>query len=89
MTSDIEQIQSVVTDVEAAMEAKDVTRLLARYTADAVKFDLAPPLRRVGPEVHDVEGLAKWFAGFDGPVSYQETDLEITAGEAVAFCHSL
>ena len=89
MTSDIEQIQSVVTDVEAAMETKDVTRLLARYTADAVRFDLAPPLRHVGPEVHDAEGTAKWFAGFDGPVYYKVTDLEITAGEDVAFCHSL
>jgi len=89
MTSDIEQIQSVVTDVEAAMQTKDVARLLARYTADVVKFDLAPPLSRVGPEANDAEALAKWFAGFDGPVYYQVTDLEITAGEDVAFCHSL
>jgi len=86
MTSDIEQIHAVVTDVEAAMETKDVTRLLARYTADAVKYDLAPPLRHSG---NDPEGLARWFAGFDGPVYYKVTDLEITAGEDVAFCHGL
>ncbi|MCS7477338.1 YybH family protein [Umezawaea endophytica] len=86
MTSDIEQIQTVVKDVEAAMAAKDAARLAARCTADVVRFDLAPPLRHVGP---DVEGTAKWFAGFDGPVGYEVVDLEITAGEDVAFCHAL
>jgi len=86
MTSDIEQIRAVVKDVEGAMETRDATRLVARYTADVVQFDLAPPLRHVGP---DAEGVAKWFTGFDGPVGYEVTDLEITAGEDVAFCHGL
>lgn len=89
MTSDVEQIQTVVKDVEAAMEAKDVDRLLARYTADAVTFDLAPPLRRAGQAALDAEGLAAWLAGFDGPVHYAVVDLEVTAGEDVAFCHAL
>ncbi|WNV88489.1 nuclear transport factor 2 family protein [Umezawaea sp. Da 62-37] len=89
MNDDIEQIRALVTGVEAAMEAKDAELLLSRYTADAVTFDLAPPLRHVGPEVHDVEGREKWFSTFDGPVYYKVTDLEITAGEDVAFCHGL
>jgi ketosteroid isomerase-like protein len=54
-----------------------------------VTFTLAPPLRHTAPEIHDADQLRSWFAGFDGPIGYEIRDLTVTAGEDVAFCHSL
>lgn len=71
------------------MRAGDADRLVARYAPGAVTFTLAPPLRYAGPEVHDPDALRAWFASFDGPVEYEIRDLAVTAGEEVAFCHSL
>jgi len=31
----------------------------------------------------------EWLSSFEGPVSYENTDLDITVGGDVAFCHSL
>ena len=39
--------------------------------------------------MHDADGLRRWFSGFDGPIGYEVTDLAVTVGEGVAFCHSL
>jgi ketosteroid isomerase-like protein len=64
-------------------------RLVSRYAPDAVQFDLAPPLRHTGPELHDANGVRNWFAGFDGPIGLEIRHLTVTAGEDVAFCHSL
>ena len=72
-----------------AMRARDAGRLVSRYAPEIVSFGLAPPLRRTGPELHDVNGLRSWFAGFDGPIDHEIRDLTVTAGEDVAFCHGL
>jgi len=88
-SQDEAQIRQLIAEQETAMRAKDAERLIARYTPEAVKFDLAPPLRHTGAEVHDVDRLRSWFSGFDGPIEYEIRDLSVTAGEDVAFCHSL
>lgn len=54
-----------------------------------MSFDLAPPLQHAGPEVLDASVRRAWFAGFDGPIEFEVRDLAVTAGQDVAFCHSL
>jgi ketosteroid isomerase-like protein len=88
-SQDEAQIRQLMNDQETAMRARDAERLVSRYAPEAVKFDLAPPLRHTGPEVHDANGLRSWFSTFDGPIDYEIRDLTVTAGEDVAFCHSL
>lgn len=83
------QIRELLAGKEAAMRARDAERLVSRYAPGAVTFDLAPPLQHTGPEVRDADGLRSWFSGFDGPIGYEIRDLTVTAGEDVAFCHSL
>jgi ketosteroid isomerase-like protein len=83
------QIRQVMAELEIAMRAGDAERVVARYSPDVVKFDLAPPLRHLGSQVRDAAGLRAWFAGFDGPVDYEITELTTTIGDDVAFCHSL
>ena len=34
-------------------------------------------------------GSEPWFAGFDGPIDYEISDLTVTAGSDIAVCHSL
>ncbi len=88
-TQDEARIRELVTGQEAAMRERDAERLVAGYAPGAVKFDLAPPLRHVGPSVHDPDGVREWLSGFDGPIDFEIRDLDVTAGEDVAFCHSL
>lgn len=84
-----EEIRALVADLAAAMRAGDAEAVVALYTPDAVKYDLAPPLRHTGPEVHDVAGLRSWFAGFGGSVGFEVHELTVTAGDDVAFAYSL
>jgi uncharacterized protein (TIGR02246 family) len=83
------QIRELIGEQAIAMQARDAKRLASRYAPDIVKFDLAPPLQHTGPEVLDVSRLQSWLAGFDGPIDYEIRDLTVTAGEDVAFAHSL
>jgi len=88
-TRDEAQIRQLMAEQVTAMRARDAGRLVSRYAPEIVSFGLAPPLRRTGPELHDVNGLRSWFAGFDGPIDHEIRDLTVTAGEDVAFCHGL
>ncbi len=88
-SQDEAQIRQLMAEQETAMRARDAERLVARYAPEIVKFTLAPPLRHAGPEARDVNRLRSWFSGFDGPIDYEIRDLTVTAGEDVAFCHSL
>ena len=51
-----------------------------------VQFDLAPPLRTVG---NDPQGFKDWFATWRGQIGFGITELSVSAGEDVAFCHAL
>jgi PhnB protein len=81
-----DQIRGLVDDWARALRAKDVDGVMAHYTADSVTFDLAPPLISTGA---DAKGLQAWFSTWRGPLGYEIRDLNITAGDDMAFCHGL
>jgi len=81
------QIRELMTEWEAGMRTKDAKRLVARFTPGIVQFTLAPPLKQA--DADDPAELERWFAGFEDTLDYEVTELSITAGEDVAFCHSL
>jgi ketosteroid isomerase-like protein len=83
------QLRQMFADQQTAMRDRDADALVARYAPEAVKFDLAPPLANAGPTVRDADRLRQWFGGFDGPLDYEVTDLQVTVGDDLAFCHSL
>jgi PhnB protein len=80
------EVQAVIEDWADAMRAKDAARVVAHGTADFVQFSLAPPLIAAD---QDGKGLEQWFATWRGPIDYGVRDLRITAGNDVAFAHSL
>ena len=56
-SQDEAQIRQLMAQQETAMRERDAERLVSRYAPDAVLFDLAPPLRHIGPELHDANGV--------------------------------
>jgi ketosteroid isomerase-like protein len=80
------QIRSTIDSWAQAIRAKDAAGVSGQQTPDFVQFDFAPPLQTIGP---NPQGLQDWFATWRGPVGYELTELRVTAGEDVAFCHAL
>jgi ketosteroid isomerase-like protein len=84
-----EQILALLTDVAAAITAKDARRAVAHHAPDVVSFGLAPPLRGAGDEVRDPDGIESWFRTWDGPIGYDIAERVIEVGGDVAFGHGL
>jgi ketosteroid isomerase-like protein len=84
------QILTLRDKLTQALRQKDATAFAALYAPQTVMFVLSPPLQfKTGANAPGQTGIEAWFAGFEGPLHYQVQDLEITAGEQVAYCHSL
>lgn len=82
-------IRSLRDELTNAIRNKDADRLTSCFSADTVMFVLAPPLQFKGDEGPGKDGVKQWFDTFQGPIGYEIRDLRITAGDDVAFCHSL
>ena len=80
------QIQRVLDGWTESLRTKDIDRLWSRYAPDVLLVDLAQPLRRAVAGRRD---LAERFASWQGPITCELRDLEITVGHDVAFTHSL
>ncbi|HEV8720685.1 MAG TPA: SgcJ/EcaC family oxidoreductase [Candidatus Binatia bacterium] len=83
------QIRKLIDNWANALRAKDADGVVSQYTADNVKFTLAPPLQYTRDNPFGKQGLEQWFSSFQGPIGYEIRDLNITTGDDVAFCHSL
>jgi len=82
-------LRQLMDDQATAMRSRDADYLVSRYAADAVTFDLAPPLQNVGAGVHDTEARRAWFATFDGAIDYEIRDLSVLGGDDFAVCRSV
>jgi ketosteroid isomerase-like protein len=79
------QIAALLKGYSAAIRRKDARATVAFYTRDAVAYDLAPPLRLPASAVRDPDHLQQWFDTWDGPIVTETQDLEIVAGDDVAY----
>ena len=83
-------LRQLMDDQAAAMRARNADYLASRYAADAVAYDLAPPLQHGGDgSLRDVEPRRAWFATFDGPIDYEIRDLTVIGSNEFAVCRSL
>ncbi|HEY2018430.1 MAG TPA: nuclear transport factor 2 family protein [Bryobacteraceae bacterium] len=84
----VSQIRRLVNSWAEAVRNKDSAGLVANFAPDVLVFDLINPL-----EYDGLDALRKragqWLSSFEGPIEYEVRNLEITAGDDVAFCHSL
>jgi PhnB protein len=79
------EIRSVLDKWAAAIRKKDVDGVANQFSADSVRFYLAPPLQAIIPLR---ENLQSWFASFRGEISYEMRDLHIFVSNEVAYAHS-
>ena len=82
------QVRAVVDRIAAAIRDKDVDAVMAHYAPDIVAFDLLPPLQYRGAAMIR-KRLSQWLCSFQGEIGFDMRDVAITAGDDVAFCHSL
>ena len=66
MSDDETAIRALLLAREAAILRGDAAAALTAYAEDIVNFDLAPPLRMVGPAARDRDALQQWFDTWDG-----------------------
>lgn len=83
------QIRTLVEKWAQAVRDGDMDGVLAQHTDDIVMFDVPPPLQTKGIPAYKKQ----WELFFDyspgGDGSFDLTDLDIYAGDTVAYCHAL
>ena len=84
-----DQIRQIVEDLGNALRTKDADRAVSYYAAENVMFILAPPLQYTPANSPGKKGVEEWFSTFEGPLGFEMRDLNIAAGDDVAFCHLL
>ena len=82
------EIRALMEEQARAVRAGDVEGSVSNYAPDVLLFDVVRPLQSVGSDAAR-KRLAEWFASIKGPIGYELRDLSITAGDDVAFGHSL
>lgn len=79
------EVRALVAAVQQAHRDKDAAAIRAPYAAEAVTFDLAPPLRSAMDG--DPEALQAWLDTWDGPIELQDRDLKVEVAGDLAFAH--
>jgi uncharacterized protein (TIGR02246 family) len=89
MTSDENQIRTLIERWATAVHAGDLDAVLADHADDIVMFDVPPP----HDGVHGIDAYrATWPPFFKWQArgaSFEITELDVTAGDDVAFAHAL
>ncbi len=85
------EIQQLIDGWVKALRAKDIEGIKSHYAPDILQVSYCstlPPLQYKGADAYR-KNWEEWFATWGGQIGYVIRDLSITAGDAVAFSHSL
>jgi ketosteroid isomerase-like protein len=82
------EVRSIIEGWSHAVRTQDGRVLASHLAPGVIIYDLIVPLRYLGSAAVG-DRAEQWLSTFDGPVHYEVRDLAITAGDDVAFCHSL
>ncbi len=87
---DQNEIKALENRMTAAFKARDVNAIMALYTPgpDMVVFDMVIPLQYTGADAYRKD-WQDFFAVYPGPADFSITNLDIAAGGAVAYSHSV
>jgi uncharacterized protein (TIGR02246 family) len=89
MPDDEQQIRTLVERWAAAVHRGDMDAVLADHADDIVMFDVPPPhdgIRGIDAYRETWPGFFEWQAR---GASFEIVDLDVTAGEDVAYAHAL
>jgi len=79
-------IRAIFGDRTNALFGKVADLAVKHFAADAVAYDLAPPLQHVGI---DKAALQAWFDTWDGPIGWAMGELIVEVGGDLAFARGL
>jgi uncharacterized protein (TIGR02246 family) len=82
-------VRAVIDERIAATRTGDAKTICARFTPDAVVYDLAPPLAQPGDAARDVAALQAWFDEKGGHVWADVQDVRITVDGDLALVSAL
>ena len=83
-----QEIREIIEARAKAVHAGALDAMVADLAEDVVSYDVVDPLRRMG-KASSRKRAAEWLAGYDGTVSWESRDVQITTDGDVAFSHSL
>jgi ketosteroid isomerase-like protein len=81
-------IRAIIEARAKAVHASDLDALVTDLAEDIVSYDVVDPLRREGKSSSRTRA-AEWLAAYDGAVSWENRDVQISADVNVALSHSL
>jgi uncharacterized protein (TIGR02246 family) len=87
--SDEEQIRTLIEDWAEAVHRGDLDAVLAGHTDDLVMFDVPPPFAGVRGIAAYAETWPPFFTWQAGGAAFGMEELQITAGDDVAFAFAL
>ncbi len=84
------ELRQIINEVRAAIDDRNVKKLMTFYAKDVVAFDIVPPLQYIGKKAYE----KSWIEAFESSVSSQSGisemhGLRITVSGDVAFAHSI
>jgi uncharacterized protein (TIGR02246 family) len=81
------QIRALIETWVQAVRRKDINQIRSMLAPDFVGFEAWPPLH-MGSEEY-CRGTEEWLHSWEGPIGCEMRNLEIAAGDDVAFSHDL
>lgn len=86
--NDEARIRDLIEARMSLLKAKDLRGLVAGYAPDVVSFDAVNALQNKGRRAIE-QRAQEWLSSYDGPIEYSVSELNVVAGETVAFCRFL
>lgn len=87
--ADVAEIHQLIDAWAQSVRARDLDGIVARHADDVVLFDVPPPVQTRGIHAYTASWLDLFFRWFGDSGVFEVDELEITAGDDVAFCHGL
>ena len=88
-STDEARIRTLVAEWAKAARAKDMDGVLAHHTDDIVMFDVPMPLQAKGIREYRQTWELFFANSPGGPGAFEVTELQVTAGETVAYAHAI
>ncbi len=87
-TTDEAAIRDLIEDWARAVRAKDLKGILANHSREILMFDVPPPLESKGIDAYR-KTWDLFFSWSDDPVVFDFNEMDITAGNDVAYVTAL
>ena len=82
------QIRELIDQWAVSVRSQDIEAVMSHYVSDVLAFDVVDPLEYKGTDMLR-ERLTAWLTSFEGPMGFEVSNLEVEAGNELAFCYSL